>query len=219
MINLEHYNQIKETLPSAVKLVAVSKMKSIEDITALYQAGQRCFGENKAQELKLKREALPHDIEWHFIGHLQSNKIKYIAPFVALIHSIDSYNLLQEVNKQAIKYNRIIPCLLQFHIAQEDAKFGFSWEEAIEMLNDTQFSALQNIEIQGIMGMATFTDNQVQISHEFHWLHHIFQQLKSDYFASNEQFKEISMGMTGDYLLAIAEKSTMVRIGSAIFEI
>jgi pyridoxal phosphate enzyme (YggS family) len=219
MINLEHYSQIKETLPSTVKLVAVSKMKSIEDITALYQAGQRRFGENKAQELKQKREALPHDIEWHFIGHLQSNKIKYIAPFVALIHSIDSYNLLQEINKQAIKHNRIIPCLLQFHIAQEDAKFGFSWEEAIEMLNDTQFSTLQNIEIQGIMGMATFTDNQVQISHEFHQLHYIFQQLKNDYFANNEQFKEISMGMTGDYLLAIAEKSTMVRIGSAIFEV
>ena len=216
MVNLEHYYQIKEKLPPTVKLVAVSKTKPVEDIATLYHAGQHCFGENKAQELKQKHEALPN-IEWHFIGHLQSNKIKYIAPFVALIHSIDSYNLLQEVNKHAIKHNRIIPCLLQFHIAEEDTKFGFSWEEAEEMLKDTQFQTLHNVEIQGVMGMATFTDNQKQVTKEFRHLHHIFSQLKNSYFANHEHFKEISMGMTDDYPIAIAEKSTMVRIGSAIF--
>jgi pyridoxal phosphate enzyme (YggS family) len=217
MVDLEHYCRIKETLPPTVKLVAVSKTKPVEDIVALYQAGQRSFGENKAQELKSKQEALPHDIEWHFIGHLQRNKIKYIAPFVALIHSIDSYSLLQEVDKQAIKNNRTIPCLLQFHIAEEDTKFGFSWEEVEKMLQDAQFKTLQNIEIHGVMGMATFTDNQEQVSKEFRQLYNIFSQLKSSYFSNNEHFKEISMGMTDDYPLAVAEKSTIVRIGSAIF--
>jgi len=217
MVNIERYCQIKEKLPPTVKLVAVSKTKPIDDIEKLYQIGQRCFGENKAQELKIKQEALPQDIEWHFIGHLQSNKIKYIAPFVSLIHSIDSYNLLQEVNKHAAKLQRTIPCLLQFHIAEEDTKFGFSWKEAEMMLQDHHFYLLQNIEIQGVMGMATFTEDQNQIIKEFRHLHDIFIHLKELYFANNNHFKEISMGMTDDYQLAIAEQSSMVRIGSAIF--
>ena len=216
-MNIEKYDEIRASLPAGVRLVAVSKFKPAEDISALYQHGQRVFGENHAQEMKAKHEILPQDIEWHFIGHLQTNKIKYIAPYVALIHSIDSFSLLQEVNKHALKNNRVIPCLLQFHIADEETKFGFTFEECEAMLNDAGFQELKNVEIHGVMGMATFTDNHAQVRCEFQHLHQIFDDLKSQYFSHNPDFKEISMGMTDDYPIAIKEGSTLIRIGSAIF--
>lgn len=216
-MNIEKYDEIRASLPAGVRLVAVSKFKPAEDISALYQHGQHVFGENHAQEMKAKHEVLPKDIEWHFIGHLQTNKVKYIAPYVSLIHSIDSLDLLKEVNKQAVKNNRTIPCLLQFHIADEETKFGFTFEECEEMLQSSEFQQLQNIAIHGVMGMATFTDNQEQVHSEFHHLHQIFQDLKSNFFAQNPDFKEISMGMSDDYPIAIEEGSTLVRIGSAIF--
>ena len=216
-MNIEKYDEIRASLPAGVRLVAVSKFKPAEDIAALYQHGQRVFGENHAQEMKAKHEALPQDIEWHFIGHLQTNKIKYIAPYVALIHSIDSFDLLKEVNKHALKNNRVIPCLLQFHIADEKTKFGFTFEECEAMLNNPGFQELKNVEIHGVMGMATFTDNMEQVRQEFHHLHQIFDNLKMQYFSQNPDFKEISMGMTDDYPIAIEEGSTLIRIGSAIF--
>ncbi|MDR2979222.1 MAG: YggS family pyridoxal phosphate-dependent enzyme [Bacteroidales bacterium] len=216
-MNVQNYRKIKESLPFHVKLVAVSKTKPIEDILALYHEGQRLFGENKAQELIAKYEALPQDIKWHFIGHLQSNKIKYIAPFVSLIHSIDSLKLLQEVNKQAMKNDRIIPCLLQFHIALEETKFGFSIEECEAMLADPALQELKNIVLVGVMGMATFTDDEELIRGEFIRLKKYFDQLKSNHFLHNPDFKEISMGMTDDYAIAMEEGSTLIRIGSAIF--
>ena len=216
-MNIEKYDEIRASLPAGVRLVAVSKFKPAEDIAALYQHGQRVFGENHAQEMKAKHEVLPQDIEWHFIGHLQTNKIKYIAPYVSLIHSIDSFDLLKEVNKHAVKNNRVIPCLLQFHIANEETKFGFTFEECEAMLNDPGFIELKNVEIHGVMGMATFTDNMEQVREEFQHLHQIFQELKTIYFAQNPDFKEISMGMSEDYPIAIEEGSTLIRIGSAIF--
>ena len=217
-MSLIHYNKIIETIPSNIKLVVVSKMRPAEQIQTLYDAGHRVFGENRPQELKAKYETLPKDIEWHYIGHLQSNKIKYIAPFVALIHSIDSFSLLQEVNHYAEKNNRIIPCLLQFFIAQETTKHGFSWNECENMLNNPIFSTLKNIEINGVMGMATFTDDSVLIRNEFKKLYGYFTQLKTHYFSHQPNFKEVSMGMSDDYHIAIEEGSTMVRIGSAIFK-
>lgn len=216
-MNLQAYHNIKDSLPEGVRLVAVSKTKPEEDIMILYNEGQRIFGENKAQELKGKYEHLPKDIEWHLIGHLQSNKIKYIAPFVSLIHSIDSYELLKEVNKHAIKHERVLNCLLQFHIAQEETKFGFLFDECEAMLKDPNFADLQNIKICGVMGMASLTDNQEQIHREFHTLHEYFNLLKNKYFSSNSDFKELSMGMSEDYPIAIEEGSTLVRVGSAIF--
>lgn len=216
-MNIEKYQEIKQNLPQNVTLIAVSKTKPATDIETLYHLGQRVFGENKAQELKSKYELLPKDIQWHFIGHLQTNKIKYIIPFVAMIHSIDSYKLLQEVNRLAKVHQRIVPCLLQFHIANEESKFGFSLEDCEGMLQDSQFSTLQNIQIVGVMGMATFTDNMIQVRQEFHHLQTIFTYLKENYFSNNECFKEISMGMTDDYPIAIEEGSTLIRIGSAIF--
>lgn len=216
-MNIEKYNEIRASLPETVKLIAVSKTKPAEDITTLYQLGQRAFGENKAQELKAKHEILPHDIEWHFIGHLQKNKIKYIAPFVSMIHSIDSFDLLKEVDKYAVKNNRTIPCLLQFHIATEETKFGFSIDECREMLQDPEFCNLNNVEIRGVMGMATFTDNKEQVRTEFRNLHNIFKELKDNFYQDSPQFKEISMGMTHDYAIAVEEGSTLIRIGSAIF--
>jgi hypothetical protein len=164
-----------------------------------------------------KHAQLPQDIEWHFIGHLQTNKIKYIAPYVSLIHSIDSFPLLKEVNKAAVKNGRVIPCLLQFHIADEETKFGFSLEECEQMLQSPDFQELGNVTIHGVMGMATFTDNHDQVRREFHHLHDIFDKLKTNYFAQNPDFKELSMGMTDDYPIAIEEGSTLIRIGSAIF--
>ena len=216
-MNIEKYDEIRASLPAGVRLVAVSKFKPAEDIAALYQHGQRVFGENHAQEMKSKHEILPQDIEWHFIGHLQTNKIKYIAPYVSLIHSIDSYDLLKEVNKHAVKNNRVLPCLLQFHIADEETKFGFTFEECQAMLNDPGFLELKNVEIHGVMGMATFTENMEQVRGEFQHLHQIFQNLKTQFFSQSLDFKELSMGMTEDYPIAIEEGSTLIRIGSAIF--
>ncbi len=208
---------VKQQIPANVSLVAVSKTKPIEQLKEAYDAGQRIFGENKALELRDKHEALPKDIQWHFIGHLQTNKIKYIAPFVSLIHSIDSFKLLNEIDKIGKKIDRVIPCLLQFYIAEEESKFGFDMEEAQQMLNSTEFIELKNIEIHGVMGMATYTDNKEQIKKEFNHLSKIFSQLKATHFSNNINFKELSMGMTDDFELAIEEGSTMVRVGSAIF--
>lgn len=216
-MNKENYIFIKSSLPPEVRLIAVSKTKPIEEIQALYDLGHRAFGENKAQELKTKYELLPKDIDWHFIGHLQTNKIKYIAPFVSLIHSIDSFNLLREVNKVAEKNRRTIPCLLQFHIATEETKFGFNMPECEAMLQDPIFKTLHNIEIQGVMGMATYTENIQQIRTEFKNLASAFKKIKEDYFQHHDSFREISMGMTEDYKIAVEEGSTMVRVGSAIF--
>ncbi len=216
-MDLNRYFSILKSLPKGVRLVAVSKTKSVEEISSLYSQGQRIFGENKAQELKEKYELLPKDIEWHFIGHLQTNKVKYIAPFVSMIHAVDSLPLLAEIDKQAAKYHRTIPCLLQFHIAQEDTKFGLDLEECDTILRNPQFGIFKNVAIHGVMGMATYTDNTTQIKQEFKTLSTIFDHLKSNYFKDKDYFTEISMGMTDDYLLAIEEGSTLVRIGSAIF--
>jgi pyridoxal phosphate enzyme (YggS family) len=206
-------NQISEN----VTLVAVSKTQPISAIQEAYDNGQRVFGENKVQELVDKFPLLPNDIKWHLIGHLQSNKVKYIASFVALIHSVDSLKLLQEINKQALNNERIIDCLLQFHVAEEDTKFGLTLEEAKEFLDSIDFALLKNIRIVGIMGMASFTNDTNQVRSEFQALKNIFNQLKTDYFSTESSFKEISMGMSGDFQIAIEEGSTMVRVGSSIF--
>ena len=198
-------------------LVAVSKTKPNEAIMNLYAQGQRIFGENRVQELVEKYEALPKDIEWHLIGHLQTNKVKYIAPFVQMIHSADSLKLLKEINKQAAKHERTIDCLLQMHIADEMTKFGMNESEVVDLLNSMEFKNMQNVRITGVMGMATFTNNEVQVRNEFRQLTSIFNQLKRDFFVDDEAFKEISMGMSGDYQIAVEEGSTMVRIGSLLF--
>ena len=213
----EQIKNITSSLPATTRLIAVSKTKPIENIQEAYDAGQRVFGENKALEMRDKHEALPKDIEWHFIGHLQTNKIKYIIPYVSLIHSIDSLNLLKEVNKEAAKKGRRVDCLLQFHIAQEDTKFGLSYDEAEELLSSTEYKQMENIRIVGVMGMATFTDNNNQVSAEFATLRDIFDRLKKEYFSTEESFCELSMGMSDDYPLAIEQGSTLVRVGSAIF--
>jgi hypothetical protein len=200
-----------------VTLVAVSKTKPIENIQNLYDVGQRIFGENRVQELEEKHQALPKDIQWHLIGHLQRNKVKYIAPFVALIHSIDSERLLDEVNIQAKKNNRKIKVLLQFHIAQEETKFGFDLEEIKELFSRRSPETFDSIEFYGVMGMASFSDDENQVRKEFKNLKSIFNQLKSTYFSNISSFSEISMGMSGDYKLAIEEGSTMVRVGSSLF--
>ncbi|MBO5848445.1 MAG: YggS family pyridoxal phosphate-dependent enzyme [Bacteroidales bacterium] len=213
----ENLNIVKATVPANVTLIAVSKTKPVSDLQEAYDAGQRIFGENKALEMRDKHQALPADIQWHFIGHLQTNKIKYIAPFVTLIHAIDSLSLLEAVNKEAAKNNRIIDCLLQFHIAQEETKFGLDMNEARAMLESESFKNLNNINICGVMGMATFTDNAAQVRDEFKNLKNIFETLKENYFKENDSFKEISMGMSDDYPIAIEEGATMVRVGSKIF--
>ena len=204
---------LNDLLPSKTTLVAVSKTKPTEAIMNLYDQGQRIFGENKVQEVVWKQEELPKDIEWHLIGHLQTNKVKYIAPFVALIHSVDSLKLLKEINKQAAKNNRIIDVLLQFHIATESSKFGLNVHEAKEILNSDFYKNSNNINVVGVMGMATFTDNQEQIKAEFNKLKLTFDDLKNNH----ENLNVISMGMSGDYQLAISCGSNMVRIGSSIF--
>lgn len=213
----ENLNIVRATVPSNVTLIAVSKTKPVADLQEAYDAGQRIFGENKALEMRDKYQELPKDIQWHFIGHLQTNKIKYIAPFVTLIHAIDSLSLLEAVNKEAVKNNRIIDCLLQFHIAQEETKFGLDIEEAKSLLESESFKNLKNINICGVMGMATFTDDVVQVRNEFKNLRNIFEALKENYFKANDSFKEISMGMSDDYPIAIEEGATMVRVGSKIF--
>ena len=212
------YQTISRQLSSTnTRLIAVSKTRSVTEIQQLYDLGQREFGENKVQELKEKYEALPKDIKWHFIGHLQRNKVKYLAQFVSLLHAIDSLRLLQEVNKQAQKNDRIIPCLLQFHIAEEDSKFGLDLAEAQVLLESETFANMQHIQIAGVMGMATFTDDEHQIRTEFTRLKDIFDRLKADYLAQDAAFKELSMGMSGDYRIAQEVGSTMVRIGTLLF--
>ncbi len=217
MSSSEKYLEFIKNLPADVKLVAVSKTKTEEEIMRVYDVGQRLFGENKVQELVPKYEKLPRDIEWHLIGHLQTNKVKYIAPFVGMIHSADSLKLLKTINKEAQKNNRVIKCLLQFHIAEEDTKFGLNREEAEEILNSEAFKQFENIEICGVMGMATFTEDMEHVRREFKSLKSIFEWLKNDYFSDQPQFKEISMGMSDDYPVAIEEGSTIIRVGSAIF--
>jgi pyridoxal phosphate enzyme (YggS family) len=213
----EQLLKIKDTIPAGIKLVAVSKTKPVELIHEAYNTGHKIFGENRPQELKQKYEQLPKDIEWHFIGHLQSKQVKYYAPFVSLIHGVDSLKLLQAVNKETLKNNRTIDCLLEFHIAQEESKFGLNIAEAEQILQSSDFGKLNNIRICGVMGMATFTDNVEQIRNEFKSLKNIFDKLKNDFFSDIDCFKEISMGMSGDYKIAIEEGSTIVRIGSSIF--
>ena len=213
----QNIEDIKSKLPEHVKLVVVSKTKSNEEILEAYHSGHKIFGENKVQELVKKYEELPKDIEWHFIGHLQSNKVKYIVPFVHLIHSIDSFKLLKEVNKEAIKNKRVVPCLLQFYIASEETKSGFLLEKARQILNSAEFMLMKNIKISGVMGMATFTEDEKQITTEFKTLKSIFYTLKNEYFLDSENFCEISMGMSDDFPLALNEGSTIIRVGSKIF--
>ena len=207
----DNTKKIKASIPESVELVAVSKTKSNEEIMEAYNVGQRVFGENKVQDMTAKNESLPKDIRWHMIGHVQTNKVKYMAPYVDLIHGVDSFKLLKEINKQAAKNERIISCLLQIHIAEEATKFGLSPDECKEVV--IQAEALENITIKGLMGMATFTDNVSQIEREFKSLKELFEDLKSD----NKDFDILSMGMSGDYELAIKEGSTMIRVGSKIF--
>ncbi len=213
----ENLKRIKESIGSNTKLVVVSKTHPNSAIMEAYDEGQRAFGENKVQELVQKQEELPKDIEWHFIGHLQTNKVKYMAPFVSLIHAVDSLKLLRTINKEAEKNNRVIDCLLQFHIAREDSKFGLKYDDVGEMLKPENLSQLKNVRIVGVMGMATFTDDDEQIRQEFSVLKNIFEKLKGGYFEKNDYFTEISMGMSDDYRIAIEQGSTMVRIGSTIF--
>ena len=205
--------QIKSTIPDQVLLVAVSKTKPISDLMEGYEAGQRIFGENKIQEMAEKWEQMPKDIQWHMIGHVQTNKVKFMAQFVNLIHGVDSFKLLEEINKQALKHNRIIDCLLQVHIAEEETKFGLDEKELAYLLSSTEIQELKNIRIVGLMGMATFTDNKDQVKKEFTHLKSIFDQIA----IQNSQIVILSMGMSGDYQLAIECGSTMVRIGSSIF--
>lgn len=214
----ENLEKIHKELPEKLKLIAVSKTKPESAILEAYRCGQRLFGENKVQELVDKYENLPKDIDWHFIGHLQTNKVKYIAPFVNLIHAVDSLKLLSEIDKQAAKNKRIINCLLQFHIANENAKFGFTKEEAFELLHTSEFKTFENIRIVGVMGMATYTDHENQIRKEFATLKSYFLEIKEK-FIREGYFTEISMGMSADYKIAIEEGSTMVRLGSSIFGI
>lgn len=209
--------EIKQYLPAQCRLIVVSKTQSAERILEAYETGHRIFGENKVQELCSKYELLPKDIEWHLIGHLQTNKVKYVAPFVHLIHAVDSFKLLQEINKQAQKVNRVIQCLLQIHIAEEETKFGLSEDELTDMIQFGGLSDFAHVEVIGLMGMATFTDNTEQVRKEFAHLKTIFDKLAKSSLPKNVTMKELSMGMSGDYKIAIEEGSTLVRIGTSIF--
>ena len=214
---LKNLELIKSTIPKSITLVAVSKTKPNQMIEQCYETNQRHFGENKVQDLVDKYNSLPKDIKWHFIGHLQTNKVKFIAPFVHLIHAVDSLKLLKEINKQALKNNRIIDVLLQFHIAKEISKFGLTKDNFKSILNSEDFLNLKNIRIVGVMGMATFTTNETQVRSEFKSLNTYFKELKLTFFPNSKTFKEISMGMSNDYKIAIEEGSTLVRVGSSIF--
>ena len=209
--------KLREVVPSEVRIVAVSKFHSNGEIMEAYEAGQLIFGENRVQELVQKQQDLPKDIEWHFIGNLQRNKVKQIAPFISLIHSLDSERLMLEIEKQATLNNRIIPCLLQIHIADEETKSGFSPEECRHFLSEGKWSECSHVKISGIMGMATFTEDENKVRKEFNQLKSLFDEFKLNYFENDPYFKEISMGMTGDYKLAIEAGSTIVRIGTLIF--
>ena len=213
----ENITTIKSSLPEDVTLVAVSKTKPISDLQEAYDGGQRVFGENKAQEMATKFEALPKDIKWHMIGHLQRNKVKYLAAFVDLIHGVDSLRLLKEINKQAEKENRQIHCLLQARIAKEETKFGLPFDEIRTLLTSEAFKSMKHVKIVGLMGMATFTDNEDQLNEEFAGLKNLFEELQEAPITSNCDIKTLSMGMSGDYEIAIKNGSNMVRIGSAIF--
>jgi len=214
----ENLASIKKELPPGVTLVAVSKTKPDRDVIEAYEAGHRDFGENKVQALTARIEHLPGDIRWHMIGHLQSNKVKYIAPVVHMIHGVDSLNLLGVIDKEAVKNNRTIDCLMQLHIAEEETKFGLTEQELYEILGSPEFNDFQNIHIRGLMGMATFTQNREQVRKEFQYLKRIFEKTKADFFSSpGQMFNQLSMGMSDDYLIALEEGSTMVRIGSLIF--
>lgn len=208
---------IRKHVPSNVSLVCVSKFHPNSEIEEAYAAGERIYGESKVQEMCGKYETLPKDITWHFIGHLQSNKIKYIVPFVSLIHGVDSYKLLAEINKQAQRIGKTVDCLLQIHIAQEETKFGFSADELLQTMTEGAWMELKNIRICGLMGMATFTDDKEQVRSEFKSLKTLFDRIKEQFFADEISFSEISMGMSDDYQIAIEEGSTMVRVGSSIF--
>jgi PLP dependent protein len=208
---------LRQRIPSGCTLIAVSKTNPVEKIKEAYDAGQRVFGENRVQELTPKYEALPKDIEWHMIGHMQTNKVKYIAPFIHLIHSVDSVAVLEEINKQGNKADRTISCLLQIHIATEETKFGFSEQETFNLLEGDKVSKLTNVSITGLMGMATFTEDSTQVRNEFRGLKQLFEKLKASTLPKNVTMKDLSMGMSGDYKIAIEEGSTMVRVGSAIF--
>ena len=212
--NITKFNQV---LPQGVKLVAVSKTKSNEDIMEAYQAGQRIFGENKVQELLQKWETLPKDIEWHFIGHLQSNKVKYLAPFISMIHAVDSVKLLNVIQAEGQRLDRKIPCLLQFHIAEEESKFGFEPAAFNQLISTDDVATFDHICFSGVMGMATFTDDVEIVNREFSDLSQLYGKLKSTYFSEDANFMELSMGMSHDYQQAIQNGSTMVRIGSSIF--
>jgi len=214
---MTHLQEILKEIPSDVRLVVVSKTVPVETIMEVYKAGHKIFGENRAQAIIEKQPLLPKDIEWHFIGHLQSNKVKYIAPFVSMIHSVDSFRLLKEINKEAAKNDRIISCLLQFHIATEETKFGLDMAEAKDILGNPELLDLKNVRICGVMGMATFTENNDLVRKEFRTLKEIFTTIQTGFFRDDPSFREISMGMSGDYRIAIEEGSTIVRIGTAIF--
>lgn len=209
--------EVLDQLPEGVRLVAVSKFHPNEAIEEAYKVGQRIFGESREQELSTKYETLPKDIEWHFIGHLQTNKVKYIAPYIAMIHAVDSYKLLAEIDKQAAKHNRVIPCLLEIHIAQEDSKYGFTFDTCRQMLEEGGWKQLKHVCIAGVMGMGTNTDDEKEVEKEFHSLADFFRSLKQDYFSQTDSFKEISMGMSHDYQIAIKCGTTLVRVGSKIF--
>ena len=208
---------IRNSIPEHVSLVAVSKTKPNEDIIDAYNIGHKAFGENKVQELVRKSEELPRDIEWHMIGHLQTNKVKYIAPFIGLVHSVDSFKLLKTINKEANKNNRVINCLLQCKVAEEETKFGLSESELSDMIKSTEYSELENVSIRGVMGMATFTEDKEKVRHEFSTIKNIFDHLKSEFFIDKPEFVVISMGMSHDYNIAIEEGATMIRVGSNIF--
>lgn len=217
-INLPAYQHVLEQLqPYGARLVAVSKIKPVADIQALYDAGQRAFGENYVQELVEKQPQLPADVQWHFIGHLQSNKVKYMAAFVSVIHTVDSLKLLQEIQKQAAKHDRVIDCLLQVHIAQEDTKFGLDEAELFQLLEGAKTAAFTHVRITGLMGMATNTDDETQVVREFRQLKDLQEKAKAAFFPEAAYFKELSMGMSGDYPLALEAGSTLVRIGSLLF--
>ncbi|WP_337418600.1 YggS family pyridoxal phosphate-dependent enzyme [Prevotellamassilia timonensis] len=212
-----HLNEVRATVKQGVELVAVSKFHPAALIKEAYDQGQRIFGESRVQELQAKHEALPADIQWHFIGHLQPNKVKYIAPYISLIHAVDSYKLLAEINKQAAKHNRVIPCLLELHIAQEESKYGFTPEACTALLEDGAWRALKNVQIAGLMCMASNTPDMVQVRSEFHQARVYFDELKQRFFADDPHFCERSWGMSHDYDVAMDEGATLVRVGTAIF--
>lgn len=217
MMIAENLQKVKATLNPGVKLVAVSKFHPIAALRQAYDEGQRMFGESHVQEVLIKQQALPEDVEWHFIGHLQTNKVKQLVPFVSLIHSVDSMKLLREIDKQAQKCGRVVDVLLQIHVAAEETKFGFAPEEAMQLLQQDEWRELKHVHIAGLMAMATNTEDERQVESEFEQVHQLFETMKHRFFANDATFNQLSMGMSGDYLLAQKHGSTMVRVGSLIF--